>query len=194
MKLVIRMLSSFLVAAIAFVMVITITADTLVPVLTEHVSKTFPSNRNLEISSSVGADPDPGHADPVNGEKYEVHDYVYTYEQSLGGWKVEVKDNTKEQYNSLCESIYGAPVVSLNSTFVNCAEMKAAPAVPKHVKDVKNAFSGCAALSGLVTVYANPTTYDGCFDGTKNTIELAGDSTVLASLCSTSAKNNVKVK
>ena len=43
--------------------------------------------------------------------------------------------------------------------------MKYAVAIPSSVKKMGEAFSGCKNLTGSITMYCVPTTYDKAFDG-----------------------------
>ncbi len=187
-------MGSFLIAALAVALVITAVATTVIPGVSRYITNTFPSERSAEFRSAVAVDPDAGHAAPQNGDVYETEYYVYTYYESAGGWRVEVKETWRTQYPAIFEMIYSKPVVGMHETFKGCTAMTQAPAVPKSVTDMTSAFDGCVSLKGLVYVFADPNRYDGCFAGTTQTISLLGSSTMLPELTTTSVEGNVVVK
>lgn len=194
MKLVIRAMGSFLVAALAVLLVIAAISDTLIPELSQYISKTFPAEKNLEFISTVAADPDSDHSEPADGETFESKDYTYTYVASSGGWSVSVKDKSKAEYALLYETVYNRPVVSLKETFKDCSDLTQAPAIPKTVQNVTSAFEGCASLTGTIFVYSNPSQYTNCFAGTTKSITLNGTGSSLSELAATSSSGNVVVK
>lgn len=194
MKLVVRTIGGFLVAALAVLLVIFSTSETLIPQLSQYVSNTFPSEKSLEFVSTVAADPAPEHSEPSDGEVYETKQYTYIFDAAADGWKVSVNDKNKARYPSLFGMLYGKPVVSMNETFKDCEFLTQAPAVPSGVKDLTSTFEGCSSLTGMLTIFAEPTTYDGCFAGTTQKVSLAGTSTLLSELSSTSSAGNVSVK
>lgn len=193
MKLVVRAMGSFLVAALAAVLVIATTCYTLIPELSQYISNTFPSETNIEFVSSVAADPNPTRSEPTDGEAYETKDYVYTYSSTEEGWSVSVKNKGKARYESLNGKIYSKPLINVSETFKGCTALVQAPAIPSGVKKMTSVFDGCTALTGLVAVYAEPEQYDDCFKGTTQPISLIGGSTMLSALTSTS-NGNVSVE
>lgn len=194
MKLVLKTLGQFLVAACAFVAVVMVLGTTVIPSLSNYTEASLPERKNLEISSSIGADPDRLHAAPSDKDKYETSDYYYIYDSSLNGWVVSVKDENQQRYEPICETIYNVPVVSLNKTFENCKKLEIAPAIPALVKDMSYTFAQCTELGGVVTVYASPDSYTDCFSNTTNAIALSGRSSVLDQLKATGSNNNITVK
>ena len=194
MKSVIRSMGTFLVAALAVALVICLISYSLIPELSQYVEETFPDEKNLELISVVAVDPDGSHVEPADGEVYETESYRYTFSSSAGGWLVATKDKTKSKYPSLCEAIYGKPVVRMKETFEGCASLTQAPAIPKNVRDMTSAFSGCSSLKGSLVIYASPTTYDDCFAGTNQPITISGSSSMLTELSETSLNGNVSVK
>lgn len=194
MKVVTRSIGSFLIAALAVALVISMVCFTLIPKLSQYISNTFPSERNLEFVSTTAPDPDPSHATPVDGDIYEDADYTYSYSAALGGWKLTVKDKTKSQYSLLCNTIYGLPVVDIGEAFKDCSQLTQAPAIPAGVKNMQSAFAGCTSLTGTMAVYANPEQFDNCFNGTVAAISLIGSSTSLTELAETSPSANITVK
>ena len=194
MKLVVRALGAFLVSALAVVLVISLISSTLLPQLSDFITDTFPTEKNLEVVSVFAEDPDPAHALPADGDVYETEYYTYTYVSSANGWEAKVKDKNKVHYSSLCETIYGRPVVSLKETYMNCTLLKQAPAIPAGVTDMTSTFSGCSVLEGIVSIYAEPTQYSSCFDKTVEPILLTGGSTMLATLQATASNNNISIE
>lgn len=187
-------MGGFLVAALAALLIILATSETLIPQLSKYISNTFPSEKSLELVSTTVVDPDPEHSEPFDGEIYETEQYTYTYVSSLGGWKVVVKNKDNASYPSLFCSLYGKPIISLKETYKNCELLTQAPAIPAGVKDLTSTFEGCSSLTGLISIFAEPTTYNNCFVGTVNEISLTGTSALLSDLSSTSPNGNVKVK
>lgn len=194
MKIVIRNLGSFLVAAIATSLILSLVCFVLIPALSQHITKTFPNEQNLEFNSVVFADPDPEHATPSNGDKYQTDYYTYVFDSSAGGWIVSVNDKTKTEYSALYAYIYGQRVVSIKETFKGCTAMVQAPAVPRGIKDMTSAFEGCTSLTGMLTVYAVPEQYSNCFNATAKDIYLTGSSTLLPELADTAPAENVSIK
>ena len=194
MKLVLRTMGGVLVAALAVALVILITSETLIPNLSQYISNTFPSEKSLEFVSTIAADPAPEHSEPTDGEIYETKQYTYTYVSALDGWKVSVNNKDSARYSSLFGVLYGKPIVSLNGTFKGCEFLTQAPAIPRSVIDMTSTFEGCSSLTGLLTIFASPTTYNGCFSGTTQKVVLTGTSTLLSELSSTSSAGNVSVK
>ena len=193
MKNIVSALGRTLVAAVAFILVLAVCNSTVIPVLRDYVKSSFPDSKNLEISSSISVDPDSAHGTPAHAETYTSDDYIYTYDSSEAGWSVAVKDKTQTRYEPICETIYGRPVISVNGTFEDCTELIIAPAIPTGVVDVRNAFKGCTALGGIVTIYATPTSFDGCFSGTVCEIVLGGSGEANDVLVGTATNGNVTV-
>lgn len=183
-----------LLAAVAVALVIFLTVSGLIPELSQYIKATFPDEQNAEFISAFTPDPDVEHSAPADGDVYETSHYIYTFIAAENGWRVSVKDKDKTSYSPLNETIYGLPIVSLNETFKDCSVMVQAPSVPKGVKDMTSAFSGCSSLTGLVTVYASPSLYTGCFEGTVQSVSLMGSSTLLSELSGTALSGNVSVK
>lgn len=186
-------MGTFLVAALAAGLVIALVAYSLVPNLSQYMQDNFPTEKNLSLVSVVAEDPNAEHSAPVDAEVYENADYIYTYISGSGGWRVAVKDKTKAQYSPLCETVFGAPVVSLNETFKNCSALTLAPAIPQTVKDMNSTFMGCTLLGGTVVVHGAPEQLSDCFKGTAADIVLYGDDTVLNDMAATADNGNVSV-
>lgn len=194
MKIVVRTMGSFLVATLAVALIFSLISYTLIPELSQYIKDTFPAEKNLELVSVVAADPDPEHAEPNDGDVFETPYYIYTYIADEEGWSVSVKSKEESQYASVCESIYSKPVVNMNGTFKDCQALTIAPAIPSGVKDMTSAFEGCTALSGTISVYANPEQYENLFAGTAQAITLTGSSSVLTELSATSSLGNVVIE
>ena len=189
-----RAMGKFLVAALVVALIIALISYTLIPNLSQYISKTLPSEKNLELVSVVASDPDSEHAEPADGDIYENMNYSYTYDAGAGGWNVAVKDKTKTKYSPLNETIYGKPVLSINATFKDCTALTQAPAVPSTVKDMTSAFAGCSSLTGTITIYATPEQYSNCFTDTVESIVLTGNDAVLPDLSATSVNGNIIIK
>lgn len=194
MKIVVRTMGGFLVATLVVALVIFATSETLIPQLSQYVSNTFPSEKSLELVSSVAADPAPDSAEPSDGDVYETKQYTYTYDSTLGGWSVSVNNKNNARYPSLFGMLRGKPIVSMAETFKDCEFLTQAPAVPTSVKDLTSTFEGCSSMTGMLTIYAEPTAYEGCFAGTEKELSLTGTSTLLSELAATGSAGNVKVK
>lgn len=57
--------------------------------------------------------------------------------------------------------------------------------IPESVKYMDMMFAECAPLSGIITINATPTVYDGCFSDTQNEIYLTGSSNNLTLIAAT---------
>ena len=59
---------------------------------------------------------------------------------------VRVSDKTKTEYTPLLESINGVPVINLDGTFQDCANMVHAPVLPRNATSMVQTFNNCYAL------------------------------------------------
>lgn len=82
-----------------------------------------------------------------DGDIYTTSDYIYTYASYKKGWKVEVIDTTKTNYEEILSSIAGVSVTSLVSTFRDCTNLISAPEIPSSVIDMAGAFIRCTSLT-----------------------------------------------
>ena len=154
---------------------------------------------------------------PAKNDKYEEEDYIYTYGEtySVSGWEVAVKDNTKTSYGQIISKIAGGDLVSMFDTFCYCYSLTVAPeipstvidltaafaetaivtapVIPSNVKYMSNTFDTCWALTGTITINANPEKYNDCFYRTTNPIILTGSSTKLAEIAY-SGNGNITVQ
>ena len=116
------------------------------------------------------------------------------------GWCVEeVADKTKTSYPELtaldghpvmvlyktfkgCSNMIQAPkipekVVCIDYAFAECDSLVTAPVVPKDVMYMDYAFTYSSALSGSITIHANPISYYNSFTGTQLT-EIIGSTSM----------------
>ena len=100
-----------------------------------------------------------------------------------------------------CISLTNAPdmsnannVTNMWDTFDSCTSLTTAPIIPNSVTDMSATFYGCTSLTGTITINANPTTYDDCFNSTIKLIILTGSSSKLAEIAATAENGNVTVK
>ena len=126
------------------------------------------------------------------GDMYIYGNYEYRYNlkhyaliwneaSSQNGWGVYCINNI-ESPDSILESINGRDIVSLSETFDDCESIVTAPVILNNITDMTYMFNGCTSLTGTITIHANPTSYEGCFnqvDFKAQNITLAGDSTML---------------
>ena len=88
----------------------------------------------------------------VTGQIYNYGDYTYKYGKYLNsdGWVVslneEVTDRNQTSYGEILESINGAPIVSLASTFKDCENLEVAPKVPESTIIMAYTFQNCTSL------------------------------------------------
>ena len=61
-------------------------------------------------------------------------------------WSVYAEDVSLSSYPALQKTINGEPLCILNTAFMNCKNMKKAPAIPSSVTEMKAAFAYCTAL------------------------------------------------
>jgi hypothetical protein len=136
---------------------------------------------------------------PVEGDLFEYGDYKYLYypleSPTDGGWWVWTKDNTKSEYGEILTKIAGQSVISMEMTFCNHANLITAPAIPDSVVRLTRTFEGCTALTGTITINANPREYNyyDTFKDTAQPIVLTGSSTKLHALVGTATNGNVSV-
>lgn len=194
MKLVVREMGKVIVASVAVALIFAAIAYSLIPELTQYINDTFPSEKNLELISVVAADPEPEHSEPLDGDKYENSDYIYTFVAASGGWEVSVKDKTKVQYEPLYNTLYNKPLLSIKETFKDCVFLTTSPAIPNNVKDMSSAFYGCSSLTGTIMIYANPDLFTECFSGISKPVTLMGSSTVLSVLAATNPGGYVTIE
>jgi len=69
-----------------------------------------------------------------------------------------------------CTALLNAPVIpekmeNMDSAFYFCLSLTKAPDIPASVKHMYNTFAGCSKLAGTMIIYADPDSYDYCFDG-----------------------------
>ena len=74
-------------------------------------------------------------------------EYIFTYDEYWNGYRAQVRDKTKTQYEPLPSTINGKPLVSLEDAFQGCFNLKNVPKIPDSVKDMKNTFAFCFALT-----------------------------------------------
>ncbi|MBR5515894.1 MAG: leucine-rich repeat protein [Clostridia bacterium] len=85
------------------------------------------------------------------GDKYYYGDYVYVYSDGsvtdgIKGWGVEAFLKDKNEYGVILETINGAPVISLNTCFKDCVNMKYSPKIPDTVYSMVATYKGCSSL------------------------------------------------
>lgn len=61
-------------------------------------------------------------------------------------WSVYAEDVSLSSYPALQKTINGEPLCNLNTAFMNCKNMKTAPAIPSSVAEMKATFAYCTAL------------------------------------------------
>lgn len=83
---------------------------------------------------------------------------------------------------------------NMDRMFASCEKLTTAPFIPNSVENMSSAFYKCYALTGTITINANLTQYDSCFEGTQKEIILNGTSQQLNELVNTSHKYNISVK
>ena len=134
-------------------------------------------------------------------DEYQYGDYIYTYnvrpgsnEIFEGGWHIGIKSQNKESYGEILSSINGQKVIDMCLTFAGCTSLTTAPKIPDTITNMFYAFIDCGSLTGTVTIDANPTIYEKCFNNTTKPIILTGSSTMLNKLATTANKGNVTVK
>ena len=121
------------------------------------------------------------------GDMLLSQDYRYDYlGRNMGGWHVNVKDNTKAEYGPLlseiaekplidmfhtfrwCDKLLKAPeipdsVTNMSSTFTGCYSLTTAPAIPNSVTDMTATFYGCTSLTTAPTIPNSVTDMFGTF-------------------------------
>ena len=101
----------------------------------------------------------------------------------------ETVTSMKATFHS-CINLIKAPnipsnVTELSYTFADCTGLVTAPIIPASVLNMDSLFINCSSLTGVITINANPTVYDDCFNGVNfeyQGIELQGSSTMLEEL------------
>lgn len=79
-------------------------------------------------------------------------------------------------------------VTNMNYTFYLCTSLEQAPDIPSGVENMEKTFSNCVSLTGYITINANPTKYNYCFENVGdfyNPILLRGKSNILQKLANT---------
>lgn len=95
--------------------------------------------------------------EPFLGDRFFTKDYYYEFfdgknvdgnkgDNSISGWKVNVKNRKKVAYSPILSEVNGFPVIALFHTFKNCANMKVSPKIPESVLDITAAYEGCQSL------------------------------------------------
>ena len=127
-----------------------------------------------------------------------IRDYNVTVSNTTAS--IKVKNKTKTSYAALptiaeIQSVTGEPVevIDLSDCFRGCFSLTTAPAIPSGVTNMGYCFNMCTALTGKITINANPSTYMRCMAGTQNEIMLTGSSTLLQNIANTATNNNVYV-
>lgn len=98
-----------------------------------------------------------------DNDGYLYGDYMYQYSSSAGGWSVSlatedtgilyvvpdypVVTRNQTSYGAILETINGAPVTNLSTTFAGCTSLTTAPVIPSNVTNMEQTFYACAALS-----------------------------------------------
>lgn len=106
---------------------------------------------------------------PQIGDKVIYGDYVYEYKEYVGGiskgWDVSLKDGntSKSSYPAIAETVLGAPVVSIGSTFYSCTNLVEAPALPDTIENMSGAFYNCSSLTTVAKMPDNAKVIDGAF-------------------------------
>ena len=78
---------------------------------------------------------------------YENFSYIAVWEEDdIGGWILEVTDDSRTSYPALEAQINGEPVVSLRFAFFNCTAMEYSPELPDSVTNLSGTFSRCSSL------------------------------------------------
>ena len=98
---------------------------------------------------------------------------------------------------------HATKVTNMYCSFQGCSSLKTSPVIPNSVTNMTCTFSSCKSLTGIISINANPTTYNGCFyelDFSTQNLNLAGTSTILDELgqtasnycttCNGTCKNN----
>lgn len=90
--------------------------------------------------------------------------------ESINGWGVRVIDNSKVTYGEILESINGADITALKSTFHYCSNLTTAPAIPSTVTSLEGAFYGCRSLETYIDSASSAGDFSGYSlpDGTTN--------------------------
>lgn len=105
------------------------------------------------------------------GDTYEYGDYIYTYYDAVGagpGWHVKAREQDKEEYGEILESIGGVAVTSMEGCFEGCEELAAAPSIPKSITSLKRAFLGCEELKTVGDIPQEAEDISSCFEGCAN--------------------------
>jgi len=124
---------------------------------TEH--KTY----GMKIEPIYGGDTVPcnsntGEVRFFNGDMYKYEDYVYTYHSKEmvpnrgEGWSVGLNsdaDRDREEYGPMFDSICGAPVYRMQSTFAITTNLKVSPKLPKYLTEIYDAFQNCRKLEAM---------------------------------------------
>lgn len=116
--------------------------------------------------TNVALNPDRGSA-PADGAVYSDTDYQYTYQESMGGWKVSLKNESKNKTSmgAILESIDGRPVVSIDNTFKGCSNLVKTPSLPNSILSMKSAFEECSSLQEITNIPTSVTTMVSAFNG-----------------------------
>ena len=141
----------------------------------------YNAGENMPVVTSVGDEFDDGEYIYKFGYKASTTGWA----KSGGGWGVKVKDNSKTSYQELRTSINYLDVDDISFAFYNCRAMITAPEIHSNIKMMERAFYHCDALTGTITINANPINYTQCFRHTSCPITLTGSSTLLNEIATT---------
>lgn len=123
------------------------------------------STTTFKVSDSA-LNPDNG-TTPQLGDVYKQGDYEYCYGYTVcdfcrgypwsnecgcnytcAGWAVRCVNNVAAP-GPILESINGAPITNMNSTFDGCSNLTTVPKIPESVTDLSYAFNNCTSLSDV---------------------------------------------
>lgn len=107
-------------------------------------------------------------------------DYIYIYQEDLGGYEVQCIDRTKGEYGAIKTGINGIDTIKLGwGCFVDNTNLVGAPKIPDSVAIIgTNAFAKCPSLAS-VDISINVTSIDdGAFYGCTSLATIAFNGTI----------------
>jgi len=87
------------------------------------------------------------------------------YETPTNGWAVRCISNIATP-SEVITRINGEPITSMTGAYCKLSELESISGfvIPNSVTDLSSTFNGCTSLTGTITINANPTSYNYCFN------------------------------
>lgn len=118
-----------------------------------------------------------------NGDQYIFEDYKYTFNNEIGGWKVDVLSRKLNTYGKILSEINSIPIVSLDRTFESCTNLTKLSddfTIPQTVNSTNWMFNQCKSLVFLPENFELPSNADiaGTFRGCSSLTKLPNGFTI----------------